>query len=93
MAGHWTPRANPWLIAVAVMLATFMVVLDTSIAVVALPYIAGNLGATQDESGDEPERLAMYRFGVETMEEHRIRVLTTSDMNRVADTARRELVG
>jgi DHA2 family multidrug resistance protein len=50
MAGHWTPRANPWLIAVAVMLATFMVVLDTSIAVVALPYIAGNLGATQDES-------------------------------------------
>ena len=32
------------------MLATFMVILDTSIAVVALPYIAGNLGATQDES-------------------------------------------
>jgi DHA2 family multidrug resistance protein len=50
MEGHWTPKANPWLIALAVMLATFMVVLDTSIAVVALPYIAGNLGATQDES-------------------------------------------
>lgn len=50
MAGHWHPRANPWLITLAVMLATFMVVLDTSIAVVALPYIAGNLGATQDES-------------------------------------------
>ncbi|MGH7977799.1 MAG: DHA2 family efflux MFS transporter permease subunit [Limisphaerales bacterium] len=49
-AGHWTPRSNPWLIALSVMLATFMVVLDTSIAVVALPYIAGNLGATQDES-------------------------------------------
>jgi MFS transporter, DHA2 family, multidrug resistance protein len=49
-AGDWRPRANPWLIALAVMLATFMVVLDTSIAVVALPYIAGNLGATQDES-------------------------------------------
>jgi len=49
-AGHWTPRANPWMITLAVMLATFMVVLDTSIAVVALPYIAGNLGATQDES-------------------------------------------
>jgi len=46
----WRPRANPWLIALAVMLATFMVILDTSIAVVALPYIAGNLGATQDES-------------------------------------------
>ncbi|HEY3931392.1 MAG TPA: DHA2 family efflux MFS transporter permease subunit [Verrucomicrobiae bacterium] len=47
---EWRPHANPWLIALAVMLATFMVILDTSIAVVALPYIAGNLGATQDES-------------------------------------------
>lgn len=43
-------QANPWLVAMAVMLATFMVVLDTSIATVALPYIAGNLGATQDEA-------------------------------------------
>ena len=43
-------QPNPWLIAMAVMLATFMVVLDTSIVVVALPYIAGNLGATQDEA-------------------------------------------
>src|SRR5277367_6257596 len=49
-AVEWRPRANPWLIALAVMLATFMVILDTSIAVVSLPYIAGNLGATQDES-------------------------------------------
>jgi hypothetical protein len=48
---------------------------------------ASKLGATDEE----PERLAMYRFGVETMEENLIRVLTTSDMNRVADTARREL--
>ncbi|MDE3149496.1 MAG: DUF3037 domain-containing protein [Acidobacteriota bacterium] len=48
---------------------------------------AARLGATDEE----PERLAMYRFGVETMEEHRIRVLTTSDMGRVAETARREL--
>jgi DHA2 family multidrug resistance protein len=46
----WRPRYNPWLIAVPVMLSTFMVILDTSITVVALPYIAGNLGATQDES-------------------------------------------
>jgi hypothetical protein len=45
------------------------------------------LGATDDE----PDRLAMYRFGVETMEENQIRVLTTTDMGRVADTARREL--
>ena len=48
---------------------------------------AARLGA----SDEEPERLAMYRFGVETMEEHQIRVLTTSDLERVAETARREL--
>ncbi len=48
---------------------------------------AARVGATDEE----PERLAMYRFGVETMEEHQIRVLTTSDMGRVAETARREL--
>ncbi len=47
---EWRPRFNPWLIAVPVMLATFMVILDTSIVVVALPYIAGNLGATRDQS-------------------------------------------
>jgi len=40
---------------------------------------------------EEPERLESYRFGVDTMEEHQIRVLTTSDMGRVAETARREL--
>jgi hypothetical protein len=48
---------------------------------------AARVGATEEE----PERLELYRFGVETMEEHRIRVLTTSDMGRVAETARREL--
>ena len=41
---------NPWLIAASVMLATFMEVLDTSIASVALPYIAGSLSATTDEA-------------------------------------------
>jgi MFS transporter, DHA2 family, multidrug resistance protein len=44
------PVSNPWLIATAVMLATFMEVLDTSIAAVALPYIAGSLSATNDEA-------------------------------------------
>ena len=44
------PPINPWLIAIAVMLATFMEVLDTSIAAVALPYIAGSLSATNDEA-------------------------------------------
>lgn len=48
---------------------------------------AARIGATDEE----PERLEMYRFGVETMEEHQIRVLTTSDLGRVAETARREL--
>ncbi len=48
---------------------------------------AAKLGATDEE----PERLALYRFGVETMEENQIRVLTTSDLERVAETARREL--
>jgi DHA2 family multidrug resistance protein len=41
---------NPWLIAGTVMLATFMEVLDTSVANVALPHIAGNLSASVDES-------------------------------------------
>jgi MFS transporter, DHA2 family, multidrug resistance protein len=41
---------NPWVIALTVTLATFMEVLDTSIANVALPHIAGNLSAGRDES-------------------------------------------
>ncbi len=41
---------NPWLIAASVMLATFMEVLDTSVANVSLPHIAGNLSATTDEA-------------------------------------------
>ena len=46
----WRPAANPWLIAVTVSLAAFMEVLDTAIANVALPHIAGNLGASNDQS-------------------------------------------
>ncbi|MGO9088903.1 MAG: DHA2 family efflux MFS transporter permease subunit [Candidatus Sulfotelmatobacter sp.] len=49
-AAAWRPTVNPWIIAVAVTLATFMEVLDTSIANVALPHIAGSLSAGQDES-------------------------------------------
>jgi hypothetical protein len=48
---------------------------------------AARIGAT----AEEPERLELYRFGIETMEEHRIRVLTTTDLPNVAATARREL--
>ena len=44
------PKVNPWLIGIVVSLAAFMEVLDTSIANVALPHIAGNLGASNDES-------------------------------------------
>ena len=46
----WRPRHDPRLIALAVMCATFMEVLDTSIANIALPHIAGNLSATNDEA-------------------------------------------
>src|SRR5580658_7032569 len=49
-AEPWTPKFNPWLIAVVVAMAAFMEVLDTSIANVALPHIAGDLGASNDQS-------------------------------------------
>src|SRR5271155_1981859 len=47
---QWRPRVNPWLIAASVALAAFMEVLDTSIANVALPHIAGDLGASEDQA-------------------------------------------
>ena len=47
---QWKPRVNPWIIAATVALAAFMEVLDTSIANVALPHIAGSLGASTDQS-------------------------------------------
>src|SRR6202789_863497 len=46
----WKPKYNPWIVALTVTLATFMEVLDTSIANVALPHIAGGLSASQDEA-------------------------------------------
>ena len=46
----WRPSFNPWLIGVVVALAAFMEVLDTSIANVALPYMAGSLGASSDQA-------------------------------------------
>ena len=49
-ADAWRPAVNPWIIAIAVTLTTFMEVLDTSIANVARPHIAGGLSAGQDES-------------------------------------------
>jgi DHA2 family multidrug resistance protein len=48
--GGWHPGHNPWAIALTVTLATFMEVLDTSIANVAIPHIAGGLAATQNEA-------------------------------------------
>ncbi len=47
---QWRPRFNPWLIALVVTLASFMEVLDTSIANVALPHIAGGMSASEDEA-------------------------------------------
>jgi len=46
----WVPRYNPWLIGVVVAMAAFMEILDTSIANVALPYIGGGLGVSNDDS-------------------------------------------
>jgi DHA2 family multidrug resistance protein len=46
----WRPSHNPWLIAVAVMAGTFMEILDTSVANVSLPHIAGNLSVTPEEA-------------------------------------------
>jgi DHA2 family multidrug resistance protein len=47
---HWTPRFNPWVITFTVTLATFMESLDSSIANVALPHIAGTLGSSYNEA-------------------------------------------
>jgi DHA2 family multidrug resistance protein len=49
-AGAWKPSHNPWLVAISVMIATFMEVMDTSIASVAVPYIAGSTASTTDEA-------------------------------------------
>ncbi len=46
----WRPQASPWLIAISVMLATFMEVLDTTIVTVALPHMAGSLAASTDQA-------------------------------------------
>jgi DHA2 family multidrug resistance protein len=48
--GNWRPAANPWWIAVAVTLAAFMEVLDTTIVNVALPHIAGTMSVSYDEA-------------------------------------------
>src|SRR6516225_4306709 len=47
---NWKPRYNPWLIAMVVTMATFMEILDSSIANVALRHIAGGFSASADES-------------------------------------------
>src|SRR5579875_2385672 len=49
-AQPWKPSVNPWLIAVAVILPAFMEVIDTSIASVCIPYIAGSLSVSNDEA-------------------------------------------
>ena len=50
IATPWRSTANPWLIAGAVMAATFMEVLDTTVVNVSLPHIAGNLSVTEEEA-------------------------------------------
>ena len=48
--GEWRPGVNPWFITAAVMLATFMEVLDTTIVTVAVPHIAGSVSASNEEA-------------------------------------------
>ena len=50
MQAYSRPAVNPWLIGITVSMAAFLEVLDTSVANVALPYIAGDLGASYDDS-------------------------------------------
>ena len=47
---NWHAPYNPWLISGVATLATFMEILDTTIVIVALPHIAGNLGVSEDAS-------------------------------------------
>ncbi len=44
-----TSQVNPWIVTIAVMLATFMEVLDTTVVNVSIPHLAGNMGATVEE--------------------------------------------
>ena len=50
LSAPWTPSVSPWLIAIAVMMATFMEVLDTTVINVPLPHVAGNLSASTEEA-------------------------------------------
>ncbi len=56
-------KFNPWIIGVVVAMAAFMEVLDTSIANVALPYMAGNLGASDVCIGDHAIRSPLRMRG------------------------------
>jgi len=47
---EWKPTKNPWLATLAVMIATFIFVLDSTIANVALPHMAGSFSASNEES-------------------------------------------
>lgn len=50
VSDEWRPSINPWYIAAAVVLASFIEVLDTTIVSVALPHMAGSLSSTTDEA-------------------------------------------
>jgi DHA2 family multidrug resistance protein len=50
MPARSNPLINPWIVAISVMLGTFMEVLDTTVVNVSLPHIAGNLSASTDEA-------------------------------------------
>jgi hypothetical protein len=56
-----------------------------------LTAIVEPIRQTEQDEGPSEERILQYRFGVEIMEEHTIRVMTSTDLPRIAETARREL--
>ena len=78
-------RYNPWLIAVTVTMATFMEVLDTSIANVALPHMAGSLSVSTEDY-DRGTKFTNYR----TIPSLRDYVLISTDQILVEYYTRRE---
>jgi MFS family permease len=56
-----TRHVNPWIVTAAVMLATFMEILDTTVVNVSVPHLAGNLGATVEEGTSFSRRSSVPR--------------------------------
>jgi hypothetical protein len=97
---QWKPKSNRWLIAATVALAAFMEVLDTSIANVALPHIAGDLGASTSQ-GTQSQRsgptVPGERFGSSLPQDEgraytalRVRFISSCDQSALKNLRRQE---